>query len=757
MRRPLVWASVALAAGIAGASYLSLPAWGIVGFGFAAAGVAAALVCRSTVAGSLALVVLAAAVGAALHAHAARPVGPDDAASLVGLRATVEGIVAATDERVVVHVERAREFPQVRRGRLQVVTRGGAEVRVGDRVRATGRVAELPAPRNPGEPDPARRLARYKVRARLYAERVEIVEPAAGYPVLRAAAAARRALRSVYEEVLPPPYGALLSGLVLGIPLSDPDLNRAFRDAGLLHVLVASGAQLAIVAGALHLVLRGMRRWVRSAATLAGVLAFALVCGWEPSMARASAMAVLAVAASGWRREGDGYTSLALAGAVLLVANPALLWDLGFQLSFAATWGLIHLAPPIAERLARLPGSVRTTVAATAGANLAVMPILVWNFQQIQPHALLGNLLALPVVAAVVPLGIAAGVVGAVWAPLALPLAWIAEPACAYLVRVAMLVSGLPGATVPVPRPAPWAVAAAVAGLALAGRALRGGPRPHRAVVFAALVVAGCVWSHALPGRDATLEVTFLDVGQGDAIWVEAPGGRTILIDGGPDGRQVVPFLRRRARQVDLVVLSHPHADHVGGVVSVLQNFEVGAVLDAGYPHPTPVYRDFLLEVESRRIPYRVARRGMTVELGRGVTAHVLWPLRPFVGGRSAANENSVVLRLVYGEVAFLFAGDVEEVAEGALVVMGEAIRSRVLKVPHQGSRTSSSEAFLDAVRPEVAVLSVGKGNRYGHPHPDVLARYARRNVALYRTDRDGAVAVTTDGRGVWVRTMRAR
>jgi competence protein ComEC len=295
-------------------------------------------------------------------------------------------------------------------------------------------------------------------------------------------------------------------------------------------------------------------------------------------------------------------------------------------------------------------------------------------------------------------------------------------------------------------------------GLLVAGRLLRGGvERPQRLLVVAAIAVTIAVWLTALPERDATLEVTFLDVGQGDAIWVRAPTGRTMLIDGGPDGRRVVSFLRRKTRRIDLVVLSHPHADHVGGVVSVLQNFDVGAVLDSGYPHPTPVYRDFLREVALRGIPYRRARSGMVVELGSDVSAHVLWPREPFVEGRSAPNENSVVIRLVYGEVAFLFTGDVEQVAEGMLAEMGEAIRSRVLKVPHQGSRTSSSEAFLDAVRPEIAVLSVGRGNQYGHPHAEVLARYARRGVALYRTDRDGAVAMTSDGRNLWVRKMHRR
>jgi competence protein ComEC len=758
MRRPIAWASAALAVGIGCASYLSAPAWGIVAFGFVTAALAAALVCRSAIAGSLALVVLAAVVGAALHTQAALPPDPDDAASLVGVRATVEGLVAVADDRFVMHIDRSEEFPQINRGRLYVISRGKVHVEVGDRVRVVGRIAELPKPRNPGDPDPARRLARYGVRGILYAERVEVVERGAGYPILRSAARVRRSLQAVYHQVMPPPYGALLSGLVLGIPLADPDLTRAFRAAGLLHVLVASGAQLAIVAGALHLLLRAARRWVRGAATLAGVLAFALIAGWEPSMARASVMAVLAVAASGWRREGDGYTSLALAGAVLLVANPALVWDLGFQLSFAATWGLVHLTPPIADRLGHLPNVIRTTIAATVGANLAVMPILVWNFQQVQPHALLGNLLALPVVAAVVPLGLALGIVGVLWTPLAIPLAWVAEPACAYLVRVATLVAALPGAVIPAPRPSPWLIGAVVVGLVAAGRLLRGGVgRPQRLLVLAALVVAGWVWSSALPEREADLAVVFLDVGQGDAIWVEAPGGRTMLIDGGPDGRHVVRFLGRRARRIDLVMLSHPHADHVGGVVSVLQNFEVGAVLDAGYPHPTSVYRDFLREVESRRIPYRRARGGMVVELGPDVTAHVLWPPRPFVEGRSAANENSVVVRIVYGAAAFLLPGDVEQIAESALAVMGDRIRSRVLKVPHQGSRTSSSEAFLDAVRPEIAVLSVGRGNRYGHPHAEVLARYAQRGVALYRTDRDGAVTVTSDGRGVWVRTTQGR
>jgi len=754
VRRPLAWCGVALLGGIA-AAILWHPPLPALALALLAILFALPLVLH-TAARSWAVLGLVACTGASLYLAATAPPAPDDAASLVGRDATLEGLVVAVRGRgrFVLAVERAVKFPEIRRGRLEVRSARSPVVEVGDRVRVRGTVRPLPEPRNPGDPRPTQRAGRSRIGGLLVADHVEVTSRGTGLPVLREAARAREALRLVYHAVLPPPYGTVLSALVLGTEVEDETLERAFRDAGLAHVLVASGAQLAIVAAALYALLRRARPWVRGSATLVGIFAFALLSGWEPSMARALVMATVAVGATLLRREADPVTAFALAAVVLLVANPLLVEDVGWQLSFAATWGLIALAPPIAGRLGGLPRRARDLLSSTIGAQAAVLPFLLWHFGRTSLLSLPANLLALPAVGVLVPLGLVIGFLGAVWAPLAWPLVPFAELMCGFVVLVARAATSVPGAFVALPPPPWWAIPASVLALGVGARTLRG----VRPVVWIALLAAGCAAWQGLSVHPDRLRVTFLDVGQGDSIVVRTPGGRTMVIDGGPDGWATVRFLRHEGvGRIDLVVLSHPHADHVAGLLPLLENFAVGGVLDVGYPHPTPPYRRFLGAVAARGVLYHRARRGLEVTLDDGLRVRVLWPETQFIAGRSGVNENSIVLRLVHREIAFLFPGDVEENAEAALVSSGETLHADVLKVPHQGSRTSSTEPFLREVRPRIAVLSVGRANPFGHPHPRTLRRYDHLGVRVYRTDRDGAVSVASDGRTLWVQTMRRR
>jgi competence protein ComEC len=267
------------------------------------------------------------------------------------------------------------------------------------------------------------------------------------------------------------------------------------------------------------------------------------------------------------------------------------------------------------------------------------------------------------------------------------------------------------------------------------------------------------------PGR---LTLTMLDVGQGDALLLRGPSGQTMLIDGGgeiegrPTGydvgaRRVVPALRRLGvRRIDVVMLSHPHEDHVGGLLAVLQNFSVGVVLDAGLPHPAPSYVQFLRLIEARRIPYRLARRGMRLDLGDGLILSILHPQEPLLQGTSSdANLNSIVARLTHGRVTVLFTGDAEGATEAQLLDLGDDVQSLILKIGHHGSRTSTTPAFLDAVRPAVALVSVGAINPFGHPHAEIIQRLEDAGAAVYRTDRHGAITVTTDGARVSIHTVQ--
>jgi competence protein ComEC len=266
------------------------------------------------------------------------------------------------------------------------------------------------------------------------------------------------------------------------------------------------------------------------------------------------------------------------------------------------------------------------------------------------------------------------------------------------------------------------------------------------------------------------LTVVVLDVGQGDSILIRSPAGRNVLIDAGGElgaersgwdvGRmRVVPALRRAGvRRLDVVILSHPHEDHVGGLPAVTENIPVGLVLDPGVPHPSPSYARFLKAVEARRIPYRLARAGLRVDLGGGVLLTILYPPEPApaIDG-DPVHAGMAVARLDYGRAAALLTGDLEAPGERFLLDFAAPVDAQVLKVGHHGSRTSTSPEFVARVRPQIAVISAGADNAFGHPHLVTLETLAAAGVTVYRTDLDGAITMTSDGAGWRVTTARAR
>jgi competence protein ComEC len=279
------------------------------------------------------------------------------------------------------------------------------------------------------------------------------------------------------------------------------------------------------------------------------------------------------------------------------------------------------------------------------------------------------------------------------------------------------------------------------------------GPRPLRFVWFS----LGILFLWASPANAAPpLRIEFLAVGQGDAALITSPTGKTILIDGGPHeaGPVLAARLRTRAAHpLDLVLLTHRHADHLGGLAEVVRSFEVRMYMDAPFPHPTPGYAALMEALAVRAVPVRAAARGRRIDIGGGAWLTLLSPPEPALRRtRSDVNANSVVVRLDYRETSALFAADAEAATERWLLASGQPLTASVLKVAHHGSRYASGRAFLRAVSPQVAIISVGKPNEYGHPAPETLARLAQRGARVYRTDRDGTVVVELDGA-----TVRAR
>ena len=295
-------------------------------------------------------------------------------------------------------------------------------------------------------------------------------------------------------------------------------------------------------------------------------------------------------------------------------------------------------------------------------------------------------------------------------------------------------------------------------------KAAQGIPKPRLAffvkwLVLPLLIVAILVWSVVLTMPDEKLHVSFLDVGQGDAILIQTPNGQNILIDGGPDPQKINLELSKKLpfwdRTIDLVVCTQPQADHITGLVDVLQRYKVKQALEPGVSYNSSIYEEWLRLVEDKGIEYNIARAGQEIDLGNGIKLEVLNPPASlWEGTDDDVNNNGVVLRLTWNKVSFLFTADIREEAEFELIGQRANLKSTVLKVAHHGSKTSTTSQFLAAVDPEVAVISVGEDNPFGHPSPEVMERLidtlGEDNV--YRTDEDGTIEFITDGEKLWVR-----
>jgi competence protein ComEC len=270
-------------------------------------------------------------------------------------------------------------------------------------------------------------------------------------------------------------------------------------------------------------------------------------------------------------------------------------------------------------------------------------------------------------------------------------------------------------------------------------------------LILAISIIAGCGGTKPQQRPSDGLTIKVLDVGQADAILLQA-GGKTTLIDTGdvPTRDRLVNYLRQQGITViDNLIITHPHADHLGGAAAIFTNFTVKQIYDSGQTTTTALYRQYLTTVKKQGIPFTLVKSGMKIEVGNGAVLDVLAPEKQLITGTNAdLNNNSIVAKLIYGDFSMLLAGDAEQESEQQMLAKYKAeLKSNILKSPHHGSRTSSSAAFLKAVAPATAIISVGANNDYHHPHESTLKKYAAASIKVYRTDKDGTITITTNGK----------
>jgi competence protein ComEC len=672
----------------------------------------------------------------------------------------------------------------------------------GDRVSVTGRLHPPRGHRNPGGFDYPGHLARRKVFGVLQARSpadVRVVVPGRG--MLRAIQDRRERIRQAFLASTSGDGSAVLQAMVLGEEggLTD-SLRERFMAAGVTHILSISGSHLGLVALlCFWLVRRALfllpeRQYHRltllvdprkaaALGTAVPVTLYAFLAGGQVATLRSLVMILAGLAAVAADRPRSLAAALALAALLILVPAPETVFDISFQLSFLSVLSIFFvidiadaLAPSPKDRRLRRAWNVLMLLAVSVAATVATGPLVAAHFGQVAPAGIVANLIVVPFAGAVVvPLGLLSGVLSLLLGPL--PFAGLNQLVADSFVAVVSFFAAIPGAVLRVPSPGPLFLAGYILVAVTAFRWVRAAlfarfrPLEHgtaRPRFVLPSLAAGCalmglsVLLTFFPPRGA--QVTFLDVGQGDCAFIESQDGTRVLIDGGGtrDGgfdtgsRIVVPWLTDRGvRSIDLVILSHPHPDHLNGLIPVLRAFRVSELWTTGLDAGLEGYGELLTVAAERKVPHRTVDAGERRERG-GLRLEALHPDRTVPSrrnGRAYASENdrSLVVRVRCGGRSFLFPGDLHRDGERELLARSPDLAADVLKVPHHGSRSSTGPALLNAVAPRVAVVSAGAGNPYHHPSKEVLARFAERGIEVARTDRDGAVIVRPSARGISV------
>lgn len=599
-------------------------------------------------------------------------------------------------------------------------------------------------------------------------------------------------------SVLPEPEASLAQSLLLGRRGGLPDtLSEAFVRTGTAHLLAISGLHLGILAAVVLAILlntMGRRHYLYVWIALLALWTFAVFTGLRPPVVRAAIMASTFLIAELAGRQKHGPTALALAAAIMVGIEPQLLWQTSFQLSALAMGGLILLYRPIQSQLTRLTdhcGQVlgRSTtamsaatdiVAATIAATAAIWPVCAMVFGQISTLGIAVSVLTLPLLPLALGFSAAAGSIALISTTLATPFAWAAWLFLTSIITTVQAFSAIPWAAVHVDIGHSWLLLLYYPLLCffpLMWQRLRTRTQreePHRTheresthrsrlrwAVPPLLLAALLVWSAVPSASDDTLHVVFLDVGQGDSALVITPSGRTVLIDGGTDGRATgalidehLPFWNRR---LDVVVATHAHADHMGGLPYIVDRFRVGIAIEPLHGHTSLLTEEWYRRLYRDDCAPAPVSSGYAVTFDDGVHLQVLHPAdEPLSGSSDDVDNNGVVIRLSYGEISFLFTADIMAEAERLLLHTHYAtLDCDVLKVPHHGSSSSTTAPFLAAVDPAVAVITVGQDNPYGHPHEEVLQTLHAHGVEVLTTTLHGSIEFITDGSELWFRTEK--
>jgi len=625
----------------------------------------------------------------------------------------------------------------------------------------------------------------------------------------------RHLLGNAIDRSLSPETAALHKAIILGLTDGiNPGMRDAFSATGLAHILSISGTHFGLLAFMIFKLIKMTVKFlpeklfrrmtmnitptqVAVLVTLPVLVFYAFISGMSTPAVRSLIMIFIYMLAIFLGRKDQWLNSLAIAAFIILLYKPSALFDISFQLSFMAVLTIGYVAEKRAKNnsqqsvvssqntknehpVKKLFDKTKAAIFMTLAAVLGTAPVVALVFKQFPLISPITNLIVTPLICFVVlPLGFFASFSALIFNMSLIPFGGLIDMVTHFSLKLIALFSQIPYANIHVPNPSFAMIGLYYVSLAFFLRAsghrveteekekkgnpslsnlAKGGIKGGLRLLPFILII--CIYLITPFFQSNKLSITFLDVGQGDSAFVSLPDRKVMLVDGGmydPDmGRAVIaPYLWSKGiRSIDYLVLTHPHPDHYGGLIYMIDNFNIGEVWLNG--RKTAESEDFFVKIREKDINYRVLRRGDVLEADN-YKVQVFHPYDEFFadserGAFSNENSGSMVLKYESDDVSVLFTGDIETEAEESLVPLGKWLRSDIMKVPHHGGRTSSSSGFLKAVGPQVAVISLGKNNSYGHPHTETIERYRTAGIKIYRTDIDGAITISLNDYPISVR-----
>jgi competence protein ComEC len=635
-------------------------------------------------------------------------------------------------------------------------------------------------------------LANQRIYSTMLSPQTFLIGTGKGFRPLSWVYSLRNRLSEAMAATIPEPQASVAQGMILGIRSNvTPELQNNFISSGTMYILVISGSQFNIVAGILlatGIWLFGKRRFFYIWPALGAIWIYALLTGMGPPAIRAAVMVSIFLFADLLGRQKSAMTAIGFAAAVMAAITPKILGDASFQLTFLSVAGIALITPRlqnwgkniIAAKLGEEGFFVKTvnwmadSLWVTLGVTIAIWPLLVYYFGIFSVVSPLASLLVLPALPYLLGSGTLAAVLGIFLLPIGQIVGWLAWLTAGYMLVIINGFAHLNFAAINVGTISPvlvWAYFAALAlilwlipkrktvGAFFSRTASTLDKVPKKWAVPSLLVVAILTSTAAYAMPDNQLHVSFLDVGQGDAILIQTPNHQDILVDGGPSAQSISQQLSKHLpfwdRTIELVVLTHPHEDHLTGLLEVLQRYNVKQVLYLDTDYNTPDAEEWLNLIQQKHIKSTLATAGQEIDLGTKDTT--LEVVNPTPASTVPAMDNGIVLKLSDEKISFLLTSDISADAEHDLITQRADVSCTVLKVAHHGSNDSSTAAFLAVADPKLAVISVGADNIFGHPGAETLQRLADVVGAdnIYRTDKNGTVECITDGTRLWVKMER--